>query len=183
MHVEKTRVAPCSCYLGAGEVETGVCTCTHMNMNTHTYTTLNKVAGTDYILIQENPVQTGPVSLSVKQPELHVLLSCQLVPHLLLYGRLERTCVPCHIFLPVCVIRFLVPTCFALSNVWYLEHIHKHGVSFSGGWRTYCPFQGSRKGVCKLASFGLPLSGRSSGAGYVFIAQLTQLLRSWGQAS
>lgn len=83
MHMAKPEVVLCSCYLGAGEVEMSTCTCTHMNMHRHAHTTSNKVAGTDYTLIQEDPVQMGPVSLSVKQPKLHVLLSCQLVPHLL----------------------------------------------------------------------------------------------------
>lgn len=102
-------------------------------------------------------------------------LSCQLVPHLLLRGRLERLCAPCHVFLPFCVMRFHVPTCVALSNVWFWS-TYTNMTSHSLGASLFTvPLQGSRKGACSW----LALSGRSSGAGYVLIARLTQLLRGW----
>lgn len=105
--------------------------------------------------------------------------------HVLPCVRLEGICALWHIFLPACVIILTMPCQMSgtwsiyintvshcrgtaplpAPGVWYVEHIHKHSVSLLGDCPFTCPWQGSRKGVSKMSSFGLSLTGKSTGVG------------------
>lgn len=53
---------------------------------------------------------------------------------------------PCSTFLHACVVRRHSPTYYALSNVWYMEHIHKHSVSLLGTVPLLAPDRALGKG-------------------------------------